>query len=121
LVNLFLNRSEITRLHKIIGLQYYTTPEKQGHQLAASKITSFFKMLFSKRFYSKFRSLLGKVLVIQRYWRTCLQTKRARRQVFEAIGAKLERHNGLQKEFSKNWNIIKTSNRFEIHICSYSL
>ncbi len=78
-------------------------------------------MLFSKRFYSKFRSLLGKVLVIQRYWRTCLQTKRARRQVFEAIGAKLERHNNLQKEFSKNWNIIKTSNRFEIHICSYSL
>lgn len=28
LVNLFLNKSEITCLHKIVGLQYYTTPAK---------------------------------------------------------------------------------------------
>jgi hypothetical protein len=121
LTNLFLNKAEIMKKNKIIGLQYYTNPEIKGKQLAANRITSFFKMIFSKRFYKKFRSLLGKVLIIQRYWRSCLMTKRARKLVLQSIKEKLEKHSILQKELTKSWPIIKTSNRFEIHICSYSL
>ena len=71
-VNVFVNRNEITTNYKIVGLQYYTDPQMNGQKLAAGRITSFFKMIFSKRFYKNLKNLLTQVHTIQRYWRMCL-------------------------------------------------
>ena len=37
------------------------------------------------------------------------------------INNKIAKHNKLQKELCSQWNIIKTCNRYEIHVCSYSM
>jgi IQ domain-containing protein H len=102
-------------------MQYYTHPEQIGQKLAAVMITSFFKMIFSKKFYKNMSLLLRKVKIIQRHWRMCLLIKKSRQNVLANINDKIKRHEALQKEMSKQWNLIKTSNRYEIHVCSYSL
>jgi len=81
LFELFLNKKAIRSSKKIVGLQYYTVPEDKGLNLAAKKITSFFRMIFAKRFYVKFRSLLEKVSIIQRFWRSSLIAKKARKDI----------------------------------------
>lgn len=78
-------------------------------------------MIFSKRFYKNLTGLLKKVKVIQKYWRMCLLVRKTRRSILERMENKLQLHKKLQKEFCSQWNFIKTAQRFEIHISSYSL
>lgn len=81
MVNVFMNKNDIIANHKIIGLQYYTTPEIQGQKLAAMRVTSLFKMIFSKRFYKNLVNLLRQVKIIQKHWRMMLLVKRTRKKM----------------------------------------
>lgn len=97
MVDVYLNKDYIVKKHKIIGLQYYTEPACIGQNLAAAKITAFFKMIFSKRFYGNLSALMKKVKTIQKYWRMCLLTKRTRKQIIENSNKKIEVYHKLQK------------------------
>ena len=81
MVNVFMNKNDIIANHKIIGLQYYTIPEIQGQKLAAMRVTSLFKMIFSKRFYKNLVNLLRQVKIIQKHWRMMLLVKRTRKKM----------------------------------------
>lgn len=89
IVGLFLNKNEILQHYRISGSQYYTKPEDKGLNLAACKITAFFRGIFSRKFYSKFKSLIGKVKVIQRFWRAALSFRHGRAAVLASIDRKL--------------------------------
>ena len=78
-------------------------------------------MIYSRKFYSRFKSLLGKVTKIQKIWRNCLAAKQARQKITQSIHAKIEKSKELTAALSKDWNIIKCCPRFEVHVCSYSL
>jgi L-rhamnose mutarotase len=81
IISAFANKAQIIANHRIVGLQYYTQPEQKGKDLAAQKITSLFKMIFSKRFYKNLNGLLKKVKIIQKYWRMSLLVRKTRRNI----------------------------------------
>ena len=97
MVSTFLNKDDVIEKHKIIGLQYYTKPEIEGEDLASIRITSLFKMIFSKRFFKNIKIMLKNVKIIQRYWRNSLLIKRTRALMLENINSKLKKHDSLQK------------------------
>ncbi len=79
LVNLFINKNQIIEDYKIVGLEYYTIPEEKGRTIAANKIISLFRMVFSKKFYKNLGALMKKVKIIQKHWRNSLLVKKTRR------------------------------------------
>lgn len=81
ILSTFTNSDDLHKqyIKKIPGLKYYT-PEfpAKGKNLAATKIQSFFKMIFDRKYAKKLSSLMNKVKIIQKHWRTALMYRRTR-------------------------------------------
>ena len=106
----------------IPGLQYYDANKPhRGKNLAATKIESLFKMIFDRKYAKKLKSLMRKVVVIQRHWKITLEYKRTRSKIMARISEKIDKSNSLIKKLMKNWELVKTSPKIEIHICSISM
>ncbi|KAM3133631.1 hypothetical protein pb186bvf_014318 [Paramecium bursaria] len=117
LVQIFDNWEEIAIKLQIPQLIYKT---KDGKLKAVIKIQSKYRQYKAQKDYHRLKVMIEKVLVIQQYIRIFLFKQQTKKHIQENNVFIIDKFKQKQRIFKQEWDIIKQSKRYEIHINSFS-